>query len=248
MSKTRKQIAEKTMKNFEKYVDGFPAYCKTKFFLAFIILADFMDITALYTLFSVVITSDPLIAKISTAAVVCVLDVYSLWLMPMFFDTVPIKKQYKYLGISLATVIITVSLVSVIFRISTGDISTSTTAVELTNSQQFLFNSLMGIIPIASTVAISAISVQKQYWDHKNIIFKKKQKIQILKSMAFELEKSMGETIDLQELDEKELDSTKKIVESTGKELKARVVYQIMNALGDETSVKEAAAIQKKVS
>ena len=58
----------------------------------------------------------------------------------------------------------------------------------------------------------------------------------------------MGETIDLQELDEKELDSTKKIVESTGKELKARVVYQIMNALGDETSVKEAAAIQKKVS
>lgn len=237
MKNARVQANNRVIK-INKYLPATPFYCRTFFYWLFVIAGIVIDTVTLRALYDAVLNGDQRVAWITTIGVVIVLDLYSQW-FPATLDYMPRKKRMLTLGISLAGIISIVAVLSVIFRISTGDVSTSNTIVQLSSSSTVMFNMILGGIPIASTLAMLFLSIQKSHWDKRNAAYVNEQILIPLRAREKELELSQGESIDLEKLDHDEYLATIELIKAYAVRAKGEARNKFASALGDSESAKE---------
>lgn len=237
MKNARVQANNRVIK-IHKYLPATPFYCRTFFYWLFVIAGIVIDTVTLRALYDAVLNGDQRVAWITTIGVVIVLDLYSQW-FPTTLDYMPRKKRMLTLGISLAGIISIVAVLSVIFRISTGDVSTSNTIVQLSSSSTVMFNMILSGIPIASTLAMLFLSIQKSHWDKRNAAYVNEQILIPLRAREKELELSQGESIDLEKLDHDEYLATIELIKAYAVRAKGEARNKFASALGDSESAKE---------
>lgn len=235
--KNVRNIANERITGINKRMAGTPFYCINAFYIAIVVFGSLVDWTALYSLYDAVLNGNEIVAKITSLGIVVVLDLYSQWL-PAVLEYMSKRKRIIIFGIALAAIIALVAALSVAFRISTGDVTTSNTVVELSSGSTTMLNVIMGSIPIASTIAMLFLSIQKSYWDKKNAEYVNEQILIPLRSRAKELELSDGETIDIEKLDNDEFMATVELIKAYAVRAKGDVRNKFAEALGDSESAK----------
>ena len=236
--KNARNSANERIINIKKYMAGTPFYCKTLFYWILVAAGTVIDIFTLRALYDAVLNGNQIVAWITTIGVVIVMDLYSQWL-PAALDYMSKKKRILIFGIALAGIISLVATLSVVFRISTGDVSTSSTVVQLSSSSTTMFNVILGGIPIASTLAMLFLSIQKLDWDKRNAAYVNKQILIPLRAQGKELELSQGESIDLEKLDHDEYLATIELIKAYAVRAKGEARNKFALALGDSESAKE---------
>lgn len=237
MKNAREQANNRVVK-IHKYLPSTPFYCKTVFYWILVLAGIVIDTVTLRALYDAVLNGNQMVAWITTIGVVIVLDLYSQWL-PAALDYMSKKKRILIFGIALAGIILLVATLSVVFRISTGDVSTSSTVVQLSSSSTAMFNVILGSIPIASTLAMLFLSIQKSHWDKRNAAYVNEQILIPLRAREKELELSQGESIDLEKLDHDEFLATIELIKAYAARAKAEARNKFASALGDSESAKE---------
>ena len=237
LKKNVRIAAEERVIKINKYKPGTPFYCVSLVYFIIVMIATAIDWVTLYSLYDAVLNGSRRIAIITSFGIVAVLDLYSCWL-PTVLDYMSKKKKTIIFGIALAAIIALIGALSVTFRISTGDVTTSTTEVHLSNTSNTVLNVVLGCIPIASTLAMLFLSIQKDYWNKANSAYQNEQILIPLKAREKELELSIGETIDLQGIDSEEEKTTIEIMKAYAIQAKSEARYKFATALGDSESAK----------
>lgn len=235
--KSARTQAENHVTKIQKYLPSTPFYCKTLWYWLFVLAGITIDTVTLHALYDAVLNGNQMVAWITTIGIVIVLDLYSQW-FPAALNYMPKKKRMLIFGIALGGIISLVAALSVIFRISTGDVSTSTTVVQLSSSSTAMFNIILGSIPIASTLAMMFLSIQKSDWDKRNDIYVIEQVLIPLRARAKELESSMGSKIDLEKIDHDAYLAAREMVKACSVRAKGIARHKIATALGDSESAK----------
>jgi len=235
--KNVRKIAESRIVNISKYMAGTPFYCKTLAYTIIVLISTLIDWKALQSLYDAVLNSNIEVSYITALGIVAVLDLYSQWL-PGALEYMSKKKRIIIFGIALAAIIVLITALSVAFRISTGDASMSGTTVQLSSSSTTMINVILGVIPVASTLAMLFLSIQKLHWDKLNAVFVNEQVLSELRSKAKELELSDGETINLEKLDNDEFTATVELIKAYAVQAKCDARNKFAVALGDSESAK----------
>lgn len=237
IKKNARIAAEERVVKITKYKPGTPFYCVSFIYFMIVLAATAIDWVTLYSLYDAVLNGSRRIAIITSFGIVAVLDLYSCWL-PTVLDYMSKKKKTVIFGIALAGIIALIGALSVTFRISTGDVTTSTTEVHLSNASNTVLNVVLGCIPIASTLAMLFLSIQKDYWNKVNRAYQNEQILIPLKAREKELELSVGETIDLKKIDSEEEIATIELMKAYAVQAKCEARYKFATALGDSESAK----------
>lgn len=237
MKHTRNCANERIIK-VNKYMSGTPFYCKAFAYALIVALGTAIDFVALWSLYDAVLNGNMLVSLITSFGIVAVLDLYSQWL-PSVLEYMSKKKRTIIFGIALAGIISLVAALSVAFRISTGDVSTSNTVVSLSPTSTSMINVILGSIPIASTLAMLFLSIQKLDWDKRNAAYVNEQILIPLRARGKELELSQGESIDLEKLDHDEYLATIELIKAYAVRAKGEARNKFASALGDSESAKE---------
>lgn len=237
LKKNVRIAAEERVIKINKYKPGTPFYCVSLVYFVIVLAATAIDWVTLYSLYDAVLNGSRRIAIITSFGIVAVLDLYSCWL-PTVLDYMSKKKKTIIFGIALAAIIALIGALSVTFRISTGDVTTGATEVHLSNTSNTVLNFVLGCIPIASTLAILFLSIQKDYWNKVNRAYQNEQILIPLKAREKELELSIGETIDLQKIDSEEEIAAIEIMKAYAIQAKSEARYKFATALGDSESAK----------
>lgn len=237
MKNVRKRANDRII-NIKKYMAGTPFYCKSLAYTIIVLLGTVIDFVALWSLYDAVLNGNVLVSLITSFGIVAVLDLYSQWL-PATLEYMSKKKRTIIFGIALAGIIALVAVLSVAFRISTGDVSTSNTVVRLSSSSSTMINVILGSIPIASTLAMLFLSIQKSHWDKRNAAYVNEQILIPLRAMEKEMELSEGEGINLEKLDHDEYLATIELIKAYAVRDKGESRNKFANALGDSESAKD---------
>lgn len=230
--------ANKRIVKINKYMAGTPLYCKDSVYLFIVALGTAIDFIALWSLYDAVLNGNMIVSLITSFGIVAVLDLYSQWL-PATLEYMSKKNRTIIFGIALAVIIALVAALSVAFRISTGDVSTSNTVVKLSSSSTTMINVILGSIPIASTLAMLFLSIQKSHWDKRNAVYVNEQIRIPLRAMEKELALSQGESIDLEKLDHDEYLATIELIKAYAVRAKGEARNKFASALCDSESAKE---------
>lgn len=237
MNNARNRANERIVK-INKYMAGTPLYCKDSAYVFIVALGTTIDFIALWSLYDAVLNGNMIVSLITSFGIVAVLDLYSQWL-PATLEYMSKKNRTIIFGITLAVIIALVAALSVAFRISTGDVSTSNTVVKLSSSSTTMINVILGSIPIASTLAMLFLSIQKSHWDKCNAVYVNEQIRIPLRATEKELALSQGEFIDLEKLDHDEYLATIELIKAYAVRAKAEARNKFASALGDSESAKE---------
>lgn len=237
MHNARNRANERIVK-INKYMAGTPLYCKDSAYVFIVALGTTIDFIALWSLYDAVLNGNMIVSLITSFGIVAVLDLYSQWL-PATLEYMSKKNRTIIFGIALAVIIALVAALSVAFRISTGDVSTSNTVVKLSSSSTTMINVILGSIPIASTLAMLFLSIQKSHWDKRNAVYVNEQIRIPLRATEKELALSQGESIDLEKLDHDEYLATIELIKAYAVRAKAEARNKFASALGDSESAKE---------
>lgn len=235
--KNARNVSNEKLTRISKYIAGTPFYCKNFFYWLFVVVGTLIDWVAVYALYDAALNGNMVVALITSFGIVIVLDLYSQWL-PAVLEYMPKKKQVVIFGIALAGIVALVAALSVAFRISTGDVSTSNTEVELSSNSTVLINVILGSIPIASTLAMLFLSIQKAHWDKRNAVYINEQLLIPLRTRAKEVELSLGKVIDLAKLDYEEYLATIELMKAKAITAKCDARNEFATALGDSESAK----------
>lgn len=237
MNNARNRANERINK-INKYMAGTPFYCKAFAYALIVVLGTAIDFVALWSLYDAVLNGNMIVSLITSFGIVAVLDLYSQWL-PATLEYMSKKKRTIIFGIALVGIIALVAALSVAFRISTGDVSTSNTVVQLSSSSSTMINVILGSIPIASTLAMLFLSIQKLHWDKRNVAYVNEQIRIPLRAREKELELSQGESINLEKLDHDEYLATIELIKAYAVRAKGEARNKFASALGDSESAKE---------
>lgn len=235
--KSIRTLADKRIQNIKKHKPGTPFYCITWVYIILVFIGTAIDWYTLHTLYDAVLNTAEEIARITSIGIVLVIDIYACWL-PAVLDHMTLRRRNIIFGIALAAIIILVAILSVVFRISTGDVSTSETLVELSSSSQNLLNILLGCVPIASTIAMLYLSIQKNHWDKINKAYVNEQLLIFIRTQKKELEMSLGEIIDLEKLDREQYSATSELIKAHAIQAKVEARNKFAIALGESESAK----------
>ncbi len=235
MKKYVRIAANERVIKVNKYKSGTPLYCKFWIYIAIVLIGTVIDWITLYALYDAVLNGNMYIARITSFGIVAVLDLYSQWL-PVVLDYMPKKKRTIIFGVALASIIGIIAVLSVAFRISTGDVTTSTTIVQLSSVSSSLINIILGSIPIASTIAMLFLSLQKVHWNKINAKYVNEQLLIPLRAREKELELSDGKIIDLDKIDKDEYFATIELIKAYAVRAKGQTRNQFALALGDSES------------
>lgn len=238
--KNIRTLADERIQKIEKRKPGTPFYCITWVYIIFVVAGTVIDWYTLHTLYDAVLNTAQEIAAITSIGVVLVIDIYACWL-PAVLDHMSQKKRNIIFGIALAAIIVLIAALSVAFRISTGDVSTSETLVGLSSSSQNMLNIILGCVPVASTIALLYLSIQKNHWDKVNKAYVDEQLLIPIRVQEKELEMSLGETIDLEKLDHEQYSATVELIKAHAIKAKVEARNKFATALGDRESAKALA-------
>lgn len=236
--KNTRNYANEHITNINKYMSGTPFYCKSYIYTIIVVLGTLIDFVTLWSLYDAVLNGNVLVSLITSFGIAAVLDLYSQWL-PATLEYMSKKKRTIIFGIALAGIIVLVAGLSVAFRISTGDVTTSNTVVSLSSTSTSIINVILGSIPIASTLAMLFLSIQKSYWDKRNAAYVNEQILIPLQARKRELELSQGESINLEKLDHDEYLATIELIKAYSVRAKEEARSKFASALGDSKSAKE---------
>ncbi len=227
-------MTNKHVESIRKYKSATPWYCKNWYWLI-VLAATVLDWITLFSLYDVVLNGNMFTALVTTFAVTTVLDIYSIWL-PVVLKRMNRNKKNIVFGIILGGIIISIGVFSIVFRINTGDVSTSTEEVVLTPIATTLLSFVLGLVPIASTAALLYLSIQKEEWDEANTVYRNKQMLIILNTQKKELECSQDDVIKLEELDNELLKANVELVKAYANRDKIVARIKLAEALGDSES------------
>ena len=228
------EMTNQQISGIKPYRSNTPWYCK-KGYWGIVLGATVLDWVTLFALYDLALNGNFLTALVTAFGVTTVLDLYSCWL-PNVLKRMNKNKKNLILGGILLAIIMIVAAFSVAFRLTTGNISTSSEEIVLTSTATSLLNFVLGLIPIASTIALLYLSVMKDQWDEANIVYRNEQMLIILNAQKKELDCSQDDLIKLSEIDQELYDATVEVVKAHALRDKLISRIKIAEALGDSES------------